>query len=127
MSFIREGGPLMWPLIIIGIAVLVIAAQKVYDLYFKEGLSKVQLEKGINAIIFWGAFSIILGFFAHFMGVYQAMQAISQAPAVSPQIVAGGYAVSIITILTGLIIFMISAVLWMVFRARYKKLTLETK
>ncbi len=127
MNYIREGGPAMWPLIIIGIAVLVIAAKKANDLYFKEGLSKAQLEKGINAIIFWGAFSIILGVFAHFMGVYNAMQAISQAPAVSPQIVAGGYAVSIITILTGLIIFMISAILWVLFRSRYKHLILKSE
>lgn len=127
MYFIQAGGPLMWPLILIGIAVLAIAVKKTNDLYFKKGLSNAQLEKGINAIIFWGAFSIILGLFAHFMGVYNAMQAISKAPAVSPQIVAGGYAVSIITILTGLIIFMISAILWVVFRARYKELTLKTK
>jgi biopolymer transport protein ExbB/TolQ len=127
MYYINAGGPLMWPLLIIGVAVLVIVAKKVNDLFIKEGLSNAQLEKGINAIIFWGAFSVVLGLFAHFMGVYQAMQAISQAPAISPAIVAGGYAVSIITILTGLIIFMISAVFWVVFRTRYKKLSTETK
>jgi biopolymer transport protein ExbB/TolQ len=127
MYYINAGGPAMWPLIIIGIAVLVIAAKKGNDLYFKDGLTNAQLEKGINAIIFWGAFSVVLGLFAHFMGVYQAMQAISQAPAISPAIVAGGYAVSLITILTGLIIFLISAVLWVVFRSRYKSLTLKSE
>lgn len=127
MYFIHAGGPLMWPILIIGIVVLVIAAKKANDLFFKEGLSKIQLERGINAILFWGAFSVVLGLFAHFMGVYLAMQAISQAPAISPAIVAGGYAVSLITILTGLIIFLISAILWVVFRSKYKSLTLKTE
>ncbi len=127
MNFIQEGGILMWPLILMGIAVLVLAAKKANDLYFKQGLSKAQLEKGINAIIFWGSFSIIFGVFAHFMGVYNAMQAISKASAISPQIVAGGYAVSIITILTGLFIFMISAIFWLVFRSKYKNLVMKSE
>lgn len=127
MNFIQQGGILMWPLILMGIVVLLLAAKKVNDLYFKDGLSKAQLEKGINAIIFWGSFSIILGVFAHFLGVYNAMQAISQAPSVSPQIVAGGYAVSIITILTGLFIFMISAIFWLVFRSKYKSLVMKSE
>ncbi len=127
MNFIRAGGPAMWPLIIIGIVVLVIAVKKANDLFFKEGLSKAQLEKGINAIIFWGAFSVVLGLFAHFMGVYNAMQAISRASNISPQIVAGGYAVSIITILTGLVIFLISAIFWVVFRAKYKSLIMKSE
>lgn len=127
MNFIQQGGTLMLPLLLIGVAVLVISAKKVNDLYVKKGLPSAQLEKGINAIIFWGIFGIILGFFGHFFGLYNAMIAISKAKNISPAIVAMGYAMSITTILAGLFIFMISAILWLVFRARYKKLTLEAK
>lgn len=127
MNFIQQGGILMLPLLLIGAAVLVISAKKVNDLYVKKGLPGAQLEKGINAIIFWGIFGIILGFFGHFLGLYNAMTAISKAKNISPAIVAMGYAMSITTILAGLFIFMISAILWLVFRARYKKLTLEAK
>lgn len=127
MNFIQQGGIFMVPLLLIGVAILVISAKKISDLYFRKGLTHAQLEKGINAIIFWGFFGIILGLFAHFSGIYTAMVAISQAADISPKIVAIGYAVSLTTILTGLFIFMISAILWLVFRSRYKKLTLETK
>ncbi|GJQ64631.1 MAG: hypothetical protein SCALA702_36840 [Melioribacteraceae bacterium] len=122
MNFIMQGGIFMWPLLIIAIAVIVIAARKANDLYMKEGLSKSQLEKGINTILFWGSFSIILGFFAHFMGVYNAMMAIQQAENVSPAIVAGGYGMSLITILFGFVIFIVSLLIWGVFRARFNNL-----
>ena len=127
MNFIQQGGIYMVPLLLIGVAILAISVKKISDLYIKKGLSQAQLEKGINAIIFWGFFGIILGFFAHFSGLYNAMVIISQAAEVSPKIVAMGYAVSLTTILTGLFIFMVSAIFWLVFRARYKKLTLQTK
>jgi len=122
MNFILEGGIFMWPLLIIAIAVVVIAVRKASDLYMKEGLSKQQLEKGINTILFWGAFSIVLGFFAHFMGVYNAMLAIQQASNISPAIVASGYGMSLITILFGFVIFIVSLLLWGVFRARFNSL-----
>ena len=127
MDFIQQGGIFMVPLFLIGIAILVISVKKISDLYLRKGLSNAQLDRGINAIIFWGFFGIILGFFAHFTGLYEAMVVISQAPQISPRLVAMGYAVSLTTILAGLFIFMISAILWLVFRARYKKLTLSTK
>lgn len=122
MDFIIRGGIFMYPLVIVAIAVIIIAVRKANDLYMKEGLSKQKLEKGINSILFWGAFSIVLGFFAHFMGVYNAMLAIQQAENISPAIVAGGYGMSLITILFGFVIFIVSLLLWGVFRARFNSL-----
>ena len=79
-------------------------------------------EGGINAILFWGCFSVVLGIFAHFEGVYLAMQAMMKANDISPAIVAQGYAMSLITILSGLFLFMVSSVTWLILRWRYKKL-----
>ena len=90
--------------------------------FFKKDIDPHRLEPGINAIIFWGSISAILGIFAHFSGIYQAMVAISMANDISPAIVAMGYAISLITILTGLLIFMISAVIWFFYRWRYRNI-----
>jgi heme/copper-type cytochrome/quinol oxidase subunit 3 len=75
----------------------------------------------INSIIFWGFLSAIFGLFAHFYGVYLAMQAIARASDVSPAIVAKGYAYSLVTILTGMTIFMSSGILWFALRFVAKK------
>ena len=121
IDFIQSGGQYMWLLLIIAIVILVLTITKGIQLYAKKENAK-QLENGVNAILFWGAFSLVLGFFAHFHGVYLAMQAIKAANDISPAIVAGGYAVSLITILTGLFLFMFSAIIWFLYRTRLTKI-----
>ena len=121
INFFKSGGAYMWLLLIIAIVIVVLTITKGIQLYISKENSK-KLENGVNAIIFWGGFSLVLGFFAHFHGVYLAMQAIMAANDISPAIVAGGYAVSLITILTGLVLFMFSAIVWFVYRARLTKI-----
>ena len=122
LSFFFEGGPFMWALLILAVVIIYLTIKKSIDLFTGNEQNRAKLESGINAILFWGGFSVVLGIFAHFEGVYLAMQAIMRASDVSPAIVAHGYALSLITILSGLFIFMISAVIWLILRARYKKL-----
>lgn len=122
LDFFIQGGQFMWTLLILFVVIICLSVKKAIELFMKKGLDKARLESGINAIIFWGGISTVLGFFGHFLGVYMAMQAIKMANDISPAIVAEGYAVSLHTILFGLFILMISAVFWFVLRWRYKKL-----
>jgi uncharacterized membrane protein len=124
IQFFIDGGIMMWFLLIIAILILALSVRKVIQLYGKQDLPKAVLESGINAIIFWGAIAAIFGFFAHYLGIYYAMLAIFQANDISPAIVALGYSISLITILTGLTIFMISAIIWFVLRWRFKQISL---
>lgn len=119
-SLFMDGGIYMWPLLIIAIVITVLAITKGIQLS-NDSSNINKLENGINAILFWGAFALVLGFFAHFHGVYLAMQAINAANDISPAIVAGGYAMSLITILTGLFIFMLSALVWFIYRWKLKQ------
>jgi len=120
LNLIMMGGTYMLPMMLFAIIIFVLAIKKVIDLFFKKNLTTLQLEKGINAILFWGAISALLGFLGHYHGLYEAMKAISQAHDISPAIVSMGYAISLITILSGLWIFFVSAVLWFFFRWRVK-------
>lgn len=124
IQFFIEGGFMMWLFLVLAILILYLSIRKAIQLYGKQELSKPALETGINAILFWGAVAAILGFFAHYLGVYQAMLAIYQANDISPAIVAYGYSMSLITILTGLTIFIFSAVIWFVLRWRYKQISM---
>lgn len=123
IQFFMEGGFMMWLFLILAILILYLSIRKAIQLYGKQELAKPALETGINAILFWGAVAAILGFFAHYLGVYQAMLAIYQANDISPAIVAYGYSMSLITILTGLTIFIFSAVIWFILRWRYKQIS----
>jgi len=122
IEFFQNGGSMMWLILIIALLIIFLTIKKALQLFTRQDLPKPVLENGINAIIFWGSVAAVLGFFAHYLGIYNAMQAIAEAEAVSPAIIARGYSVSLITILTGLILFLISAIIWFVFRWRYRRL-----
>jgi len=123
ITFFIEGGPMMWLLLIIAIIIAVLSLKKGLQLFGKNESTRSTLENGINAIIFWGAISAILGFFAHHLGMYHAMRAIAAANDVSPAIVSYGYSMSLTTVLAGLMIFLVSALIWFLFRWRFKNIT----
>jgi biopolymer transport protein ExbB/TolQ len=127
LHFFGSGGPFMWPLLFVAISIIILSIKKAIELFGKQDLNQPQLERGINAIIFWGGISVILGFFAHLLGVYLAMQAISKAHEISPAIVAEGYAMSLTTILFGLFIFLFAAIFWFVLRWKFKQLIMNSE
>ena len=116
-SYIHAGGPFMWLLLAILIVVVVQAITKGIQLFSKKEKNAGKLENGVNSILFWGIYGVVVGFFAHFLGILYAMEAIMSAADISPSIVAGGYSVSLLTILFGLIIFMIAAIIWFIYKS----------
>ena len=126
LEFFMQGGSYMWLILLCAVIVVIMSIKKAIELFIQKPPQALnRLEMGINAIPFWGAMSILLGVLAHFHGVYLAMQAIMRANDISPAIVSQGYAMSLITILTGLTIFIISSLIWFVLRWRYKTLVRE--
>ena len=123
MTQFMQGGIFMWFILIFAVVNLVLTIKKVIQLFGGTDSSPKQAESGINAILFWGSMSVVVGFYAHFLGLFFAMQAISQAGDVSPAIVAQGFGVSLIPVLFGLVVFLFSALVWFLFRWRLKKLT----
>jgi biopolymer transport protein ExbB len=118
-----QGGQYMWVLLILAIVNIVLAVRKGIVLFSNSDKELSRMGEGIHAILFWGIMAAVIGFYAHFTGIYFAMQAIMEANDISPAIVAEGYAVSLITILFGLIIFILSAIVWFVLRWRFTRLT----
>ena len=123
LSVMQAGGPFMWLLSLIFLVILYLSVRKGQSVFFKKEAVSVKFETGLNAILFWGVLSIVIGFLAHFMGLYQALLAISRATDVSPAVIAQGYAQSLLTILFGMTIFIVSAVFWFLLRWRYKKIS----
>ena len=121
-ELIHTGGPFMLPLVIFLVIILALSVKKTIDLFGGKERNRIKLESGINAILFWGALSAVFGYLGHYLGVYRAMNEIAHAHDISPGIVALGYGISLITILSGLTIFIISAVLWFIFRWRLKQI-----
>ena len=60
-----------------------------------------------------GLFSLVFGILAQMMGLYQAFSAIEQVGNISPALLAGGLKVSMISTIYGLVIFLLSYILWL--------------
>ena len=123
LTLIHRGGPFMWVLVALAVIILALTIKKIIDLFFKPNQTRWQLENGINAILFWGGISAIIGYLAHYTGMYLAMEEIAHAHDISPGIVAMGYGVALISVLTGLVILLASAIIWFLLRWRFKHLT----
>ena len=119
LNFIMAGGPFMWILVIIALANLYLAIKNSIILFKSSVEPSLQLTNSINAILFWGCTSAVIGVLAQFMGIYQALGAIIKAADISPQIVMMGFRISFNTTLAGLTILAISAIYWFALKSRY--------
>ncbi|MBN1115750.1 MAG: MotA/TolQ/ExbB proton channel family protein [Bacteroidales bacterium] len=72
----------------------------------ERALSKIATGKSI------GLFAMVTGIFGQLLGIYSAFSAIEQAGDISPALVYGGIKVSMITTLYGIIIYLLSLILW---------------
>lgn len=116
LSFFLNGGPFMWPILIMALASFYLIIKMSIEIFIKN-----TYVNGLNSILFWGILSAIFGFFAHFIGIYAAMQAIISANDISPAILARGYQVSLNTILFGLFVLIVNSVIWFVLKCKLDK------
>ncbi len=121
--FIKTGGPLMYVLVVLAIVLIVLTARKAMQLYGKSESDGNDLERGLHAILFWGAFSAVLGVYAQLSGIYRALMQIIAAADISPPIIAEGMAISFHTTLFGLSVFLLSGLAWFILYRRYRDLS----
>jgi hypothetical protein len=110
------GGPLMVVQLLLAIVIVILTSYKAIQFFTGKDPDRARIEKGLNAILFWGAFSVILGFLAHFMTLYKNINLIIHAGIISPDRVTMGFGESLVSLLFGLWIFMFSAVIWFFLR-----------
>jgi biopolymer transport protein ExbB/TolQ len=119
-NLFREGGVMMWPLLVLAVTVVVLSVRGWVRVSRIDGPDPV-VETGVDAVVFWGAWSVVLGLLGTIVGIYIAAGYIAAAPAINPQIIWGGIRVALTTLVFGLLIFAVAAVAWFVLRSRYRK------
>ncbi len=107
------GGPVFMGLLtIIFIAMLAVAGINGF-LLFNEKISGETAVRKIGYIKSVGLFGLVVGVLGQLIGLYSAFQAIEIVQDISPSMLAGGLKVSMITTLYGLMIFIISYLIWL--------------
>jgi biopolymer transport protein ExbB/TolQ len=111
----------MWPLLILALINLFLIIRGMLALFAGTPADPRKAVQGLHAILFWGVISALLGILGQLSGIYHAMLAIMQADALSPSVIAMGFAESMTTTIFGLTILFFSAVAWFALHARYRQ------
>ncbi len=120
MEFFKQGGFFMWPILLIAIAIGVLAVWAFVRTRDLDGPDAV-VETGIDAVLFWGVWVVVVGLLGTFTGIYLAAGVIEQAAAVSPAVIWSGIRVALTTTLFGLFVFCVASLMWLGLRVSYRR------
>jgi hypothetical protein len=106
------GGPLFMSILSLTfLIILIYSGIKAYRLFSSPGeISKNAAD--VSQILQLGIFSAVFGIFGQCIGLFMAFMAIEEAGDISPAMIFGGLKVSMITTLYGLLIFLVSFLIW---------------
>ncbi len=120
MEFFKQGGFFMWPILVISIVIAVLAVWAFVRTRDLDGPDAV-VETGIDAVLFWGVWVVVVGLLGTFTGIYLAAGVIEQAAAVSPAVIWSGIRIALTTTLFGLFVFCVAALMWLGLRVSYRR------
>ena len=116
-----EGGPLFMSLIYLMWIIVIVFVVKSIISYSSSKSTEKYLLRQSSWILFFGSLAFLTGIFAQMVGFYEAMQAIQQAGDISPELLAGGFRVSLLAPLYGFLLLLLSALYWFLYRKFVQK------
>lgn len=116
-----QGGPFGWLLLLLLIFIVVLAITRFTQLN-KAAKITAQINLGIKQILWAGFLSFFVGMLGSIYGIYIASQFVSAASEISPQIVFAGFSAALSTTILGIVILIISMVLWLFLKIKSTKL-----
>jgi biopolymer transport protein ExbB/TolQ len=122
----ESGGFMMWPMLAVALGVAWLALRTALRLR-REREAPEEARRGLQSILFWGAMAVVLGMLGTVVGWVVMTRAIGLAGEVETSLVWGGFGVSLVTLVFGLLIFLFSAVAWFVLQGRYGRVAERTR
>ncbi len=120
-SFIRnfyEGGPtFMTPVYLMWIIVLILVIR--FIILYRGNKSPRKLKRTNDSILFIGSLAFLVGITGQMVGLVAAFDVVKgmNAASIKPSILAGGFKVSFIVPIFGMMLLILSCILWFVFRS----------
>lgn len=107
------GSPVfMGTLTLIFLVVLAMAVYRAVKISRNEIEHETTFRHNLTYIKSVGLFALVFGILAQLIGMYQAFSVIEVVGDISPSILAGGLKVSMITTIYGMVIFLMSYLIW---------------
>jgi hypothetical protein len=116
LRFFMEAGPFIFPVLLLGGLVLVLALWNAVVLIARAGLNENSRRQSIDSILFWGGLAAVLGFLGQWVGIGKLTRFIAREGVVSPPAVAYGISESLLTTVTGMVVLVVAVFLWFFLR-----------
>ena len=122
IRFIQDIGPMGELNVIILVFIIIVGIKNAYLLFIKKPHEQLtKLGHSINAMLFWGAIIVILGFIGTFVGLQVALES-QMGPRADIRLLFGGIFVLLKLVIFSLTSFTIISVVWYLFTCQHRKL-----
>lgn len=116
-EFMVTGGlPGMLIITTLGLVMIFFATKKGISI-FREG---DRSKRFLDIILFWGSLAFAFGILYQIMGMFQVFSVVAEVGDIAPSIIMSGFKVTIIAPFYGFIIFVISYILWFIYRSKLR-------
>lgn len=112
LQFLREAGPVIFPLMLLAAVVLLLTLWNAVALMLRGGDAAARRRHSIDGILFWGSVAAVLGFLGQWIGITKMVVVVAERGIVSPSMVVLGLSEALLTTVTGMMVFTVSAFLW---------------
>lgn len=102
---------------VLSILLVIMLAWIVYHFIVAYSGQKMSLETALRKLGYGrsiGLFALVTGFLGQLIGLSMAMSVVAQAGGISPSVLAGGIGVSMICPIYGILIYLLSLLLWFI-------------
>ena len=117
-----DGGVMMYPITLCGLLVVALALWTATRLWGHRRDLGPRTRAGIDSVLFWGGFSLLLGILGTLIGVMVAARSVEAAGEVPTALVWAGIKVAMVTTVFGMLVLALAALLWFALRLRYRSL-----
>jgi len=121
----RNGGFMMWPITVCGVAVLALAGRALWRMRSESAEPGDAVRAGIDGVLFWGVYASVLGVLGTVVGFSLAAMAVESVGEVHVRLVSGGIKVALITTIYGFLILLLAAPLWFGLRQAQRRLAIS--
>lgn len=116
-----SGGIMMWPLLLIGIGILVLAGRA--GIALNTSGAPTLFDQRMHSLLFWGAMCGVLGLLGTVVGLIQMGRMIQMSGSVTIPLIWSGVSVALVNLLFGLLLFTLALLLWYALRFRRSGVT----
>jgi hypothetical protein len=119
-EFFKMGGPLAYPIALIGVTVMVLTVVAVIRLLVGTMPAGRAGELSLQALPFWGVVALLLGFLGQAAGHFKSLSAMAAAEMINPKAVIEGLRECFVTTLMGLTVCILALLAWGVLRTWHR-------